>query len=211
MAFLLLFMLQGRAQIAVQLHLVNVLNSDCLENPITVVVSDVPDSNLLLLPSIGSIRKEGSGIGCFSWYICTGKPGEATLIVRDTVEQIDLDTFSYRLQPLPEAKPLLGALYKSMEIERGAFRAQVGCMLAIPGECSNFWPELLEYEVMVIWKDKRPVFIQTNQGKRFNAEIARVLQQVVPGDRVIFRKFAYRPVGMAMLRYSADELVFKIK
>lgn len=68
------------AQVAISTDKMNVLYPG-LENPITVVVSDVPDSNLLLIPSMGEIKRTSASH--YGWKICRRDTNFATLTIRD--------------------------------------------------------------------------------------------------------------------------------
>lgn len=68
------------AQVAISTDKMNVLNLG-IENPLTVVVSDIPDSNLLLIPSMGEIKRTSRNH--YGWTICDRDTNFATLTIRD--------------------------------------------------------------------------------------------------------------------------------
>ncbi len=205
--FALNFTASATAQIAVELSKMNVLYP-CFENPMTVVVNNVPDSNLFLIPSIGKIRKYGRAQ--YYWQISTDDAGFAYLTLRDTVKNEFLGKYQFRVGVLPEPIAMFGAQHRSKKMGNGEFCAQAGIAMVwhffdIDARC-----EMEKFEVVYIAKGQNLVVME-NTGARFSGGVRDLINKAKPGDAYIFRRFVYQMPCFPGLRYSAQELYFTIK
>ena len=178
-----------------------------VDNPITVVVNDTPDSNLLLLPSLGTIRK--SGPGHYSWFFCQFDTTVATLTLRDTVLGITLGQYQYRLRDLPEPEAYISRPGRQHGLSRGALKSASGLIMYYNCCDLDARAEVVSYEVLRI-PSKGDAILRHNQGARFNGDTQDIINQAVPGDIYVFRNIIYRSCALQR-RYSAQELMFRIK
>lgn len=196
------------AQIAIELEKTNVMVAG-VENPITVVSSDVPDSCLLLLPDLGKVYKTGKGH--FWWGI-----GNDSLLRRITIQILDtcsgavLAKKVYRMRELP-VEILLGARHRSRQMGNGEFKAQYGLAAVIMGYDICGTCEMDGFEAHFYSKKESNAWMGHNSGGRFEGEVLKKQQAVLPGDQIVFKNIRYRCPGMKRSRISAAELVFEIK
>ncbi len=195
------------AQVAVSLQRMNVLYPG-LENPMTVVVTDIPDSNLLLVPSMGDIRR--TGLGHYEWTICHRDTNFATLTVRDLQGDSVVSVFTFRVNRLPEPTPALGGKQKSSVVSNGEFCGGGG--LAVLFQNFDFDPkcDIVRFDLHYIPKGQDGV-VKRNNGARWNSELQDQINKAKPGDEYHFYNIAYRCGCDPMVRHLSDELNFTIK
>lgn len=208
---LLFFLLFGNswllAQVAVGLERMNALCPG-IDNPITVAVSDVPDSNLLLLPSMGEISRLHNGQ--YNWKICHRDTTFATLAILDTVEQREIGVFNYRVIRPPIPVPVLSLATNSTTFSVGQFKAQGGISMVFENTDWEIKAEIAGYELMYLPPHSDPS-VTYNSGGRFNSRTQEMVYRAKPGDRYVFSNFTYRIGCDPMVRHSNETLVFKIK
>lgn len=201
--------LLGQA-VAVEAEKMNVLVVG-VDNPLTIVVSDLYDSCLVAIPSVGKITK-GWGSGKYLWSGVSDTT-VVSMTLRDTCSQSLVAQRSYRVRTIP-IQILLGANPKyrhNKALGVGEFKAQSGIAAVISGMdiCGNcdmagFYARFFSHKTGEIW-------IGYNTGARFMGDVLKHQQAVVPGDWVKFEGFSYRCPGMKTPAYDDDVLHFQIK
>lgn len=193
-------------QIAVEVEKMNVMVAG-LENPITVVASDVPDSCIVLQSNAGKIKKIGTGK-----YICsvTADTSIVTLSIRDTCNKELLGQRTYRVKKLP-VEILLGARHRSKTMGNGEFKAQGGIIAQVTGYDIDAKCDMVGYDAYFFSKKTGELWTGHNTGARFEGAVLEKQQAVLPGDWVIFRQISYRCPGMKQPMFSDEELFFEIK
>lgn len=195
------------AQFAIGLDRMNALYPG-MDNPITVAVSDVPDSNLLLLPSMGEIYRQGPGQ--YNWRICHRDTTFATLTILDTIGRQEIGIYNYRVIRPPIPAPQLFPRPSSATMPNGEFKAQGGIAMVFENSSLDYKAEIVSYLVMYFSRRSDPRVVY-NFGGRFNSDIQDMIHRAKPGDRYVFSKFSYRIGCDPMVRYSTETLVFEIK
>jgi hypothetical protein len=195
------------AQVAVSLDKMNVLYPG-VDNPVTVASTDIPDSNLLLIPSMGEIRR--SGLGLYVWEICHRDTNFATLTIRDHVVDTLIKVFTFRVNRVPEPVPLLGAKHKSKVMSNGEYCSSRGLAMVLENFNFELRCDLVHYDVQYVpigldWVVKR------NEGPRFNSDVIDMINRAKPGDKYYFYNIAYRCGCDPMVRHFSEELSFIIK
>lgn len=210
--FLPAFWVQSPAfgQVAVELGKMNVVYAG-VDNPVTIVVSDVPDSCLLVVPSRGKVVRSRYTPGLYDWNIGLRDTAVVSLTLFDTTKNERIGTYFFRYKLLPEPVARLGAAHGSKTMNRGEFCAQGGVAMIL--ECCDFEAkvDVVSYEVVVFSKKYGSTWIGRNTGARFNADVAEHIHRVIPGDWVLIQKIAYRMPGAAEPQHSSQELFFLIK
>lgn len=178
-----------------------------VENPLRVAVEDIPDSNLLLVPSLGRIQKHSPGY--YTWSFCQFDTNVATLVLRDTVQGITVGQYQYRLRDLPEPEAYVTVPDRQHQVPCGTLKASGG--LAMVYACCDFdaRANVVSYEVWRIPK-KGDAILRHNRGARFTSDTQDLINQAVPGDIYVFRNIIYNSCALQR-RYSAQELMFRIK
>lgn len=194
-------------QIAIELGKVNVLVAG-VENPVTVVSTEVPDSCIALQSAGAKIKKHGTGR--YAMYAITTDTSIVTLTIIDTCSHETLGQRAYRVRALP-VDILLGGRHRSKAISSGEFRAQNGIVAMISGfdVCGNC--AMLGFEAHYFSKKTGNVWQGHNTGARFEGAISEKQVAVMPGDRITFRRFLYQCPGMKQPVFSDQELFFEIK
>lgn len=195
------------AQAALALDRMNVLCPG-IDNPLTVVVNDVPDSFLQLIPSMGEITPQGAGH--YNWRICHRDTNIATLTVLDTVGRQEIGVFPYRVVRPPVPMPALVNRNKRGAMPNGEFKSQSGIVLLCEKTDWDIVPEMVGYDILYLPKKQDAIEIH-NTGARFNGHALDFINRAKPGDRYVFYHFSYRIGCDPMLRYSNETLVFEIK
>lgn len=197
------------AQVAVSLDKMNVLYPG-IENLMTVVSTDIPDSNLLLIPSIGKIHR--SGLGHYGWTICHRDTNFATLTVRDLQGDSVVRILTYRVNRIPEPTPYWGGKNKSSVMGNGVYCGVSGGLGLV---FNNFdYPikggGIVSFDLHYIPKRQDGV-VKRNNGPRWNSEVQDQISKAKPGDEYHFYNIAYRCGCDPMVRYLSEELNYKIK
>jgi len=194
-------------QIAVEVEKMNVMVAG-LENPFTVVASDVPDSCIVLQSNAGKIKKVGTGK-----YICSAVTTDTsivTLSIKDTCNNELLGQRIYRIKKL-SVEFLLGARHRSKTMGNGEFKAQGGIIAQVTGYDIHAHCDMVGFDAHFFSKKAGELWKGHNTGPRFEGAVLEKQQAVMPGDWVIFRQFSYRCPGMKEPMFSDDELFFEIK
>ncbi len=193
-------------QIAVEVEKMNVLVAG-LENPVTIVVSDVPDSCIELRTNFGRIRKVGTGR-----YVCyvTTDTIITKLSILDTCSNEVLGQRTYRVKTLP-VEMQLGARHRSKTMGNGEFKAQAGIAAVVTGYDIDARCDMMGFDAYFFSKKTGELWKGHNTGPRFEGAVLEKVQAVMPGDWVIFRQMSYRCPGMKEPMFSGDELIFEIK
>jgi len=197
------------AQVAVSVDGMNVLYP-VLENPITVVSFDVPDSNLLLVPSMGEIQR--TGLGHYNWRICHRDTNFATLAVRDLRGDSVVIISTFRVNRVPEPTPRFGGRKRRNNfIPNGEYLQNSGG-ISVGFEYFDFdlRCDVVHFDLLYIPKGQDGV-IKKNIGTRWNSEVQEQINKAKPGDEYHFYHIAYRCGCDPMVRYLSEELNFSIK
>lgn len=193
-------------QIAVEVEKMNVMVAG-LENPVTVVANDVPDSCIALESTVGKIKKIGRGK-----YICSvaADTSIVTLSIKDTCNNELLGQRIYRIKKL-SIEILLGARYRSKTMGNGEFKAQGGIAARVTGYDIQANCDMVGFDAYFFSKKTGELWKGHNTGARFEGAVLEKQQAVKPGDWIIFRQFSYRCPGMKEPMFSDEELFFEIK
>lgn len=195
------------AQIALAVDGMNALCPGT-DNPLTVAVSDVPDSSLLLLPSMGEINRLGDGH--YTWRICHRDTNIATLTILDTAGRQQIGVFHYRVVRPPIPVPVMASPYNRGAMPNGQFKSQGGIAMVCENTDWEIKAEMVGYDVIYLAK-RSDALVVHNTGGRFNGHTQDIINRAKPGDRYVFSGFTYRIGCDPMVRYSTETLVFRIK
>jgi hypothetical protein len=206
MRFILWFLsgcpLLSLAQVAVSSEAANVLYVG-FDNPLTVAVSDVPDSNLALVPSVGNIVRTDQA-GRYQWRITKFTTPKATLVLHDTVRGAVLDTFFYRVKTFPDPTLYVHANSRASLLATSGLGAYLNF-----GACGTV--ALESYDIEIRKKGNHYGRRLHNQGSRFNAHVLGAFEELRPGDTVIFQNATCRMPGDTVPRRLSQviELVMR--
>jgi hypothetical protein len=203
---ILLFNLRSSAQVAIAVEGMNVLFPS-VENPITLVASDIPDSNLLLIPSVGEIHRRKE-VGQYGWTICHRDTNFATLTIRDQRNDSLLQVLVFRVKPVPIPTPMVGP--KSKGMPRGEFIRNGGLALVLTHFDFDLRCDVEYFDVQYIAAGMDAV-IKRNKGARWNSEVVDLINKGKPGDQYIFYHITYRCGCDPMIRHHSEELSYFIK
>ncbi|MBL7809931.1 MAG: hypothetical protein JNN28_19065 [Saprospiraceae bacterium] len=196
------------AQVAVSLDKVNVLYPAGAENAMTVVVTDVPDSNLVLEPSLGEIKRVS--LGHYVWRICSRDTNAATLIIKDLRSNEVLAEKTYRVNMIPIPEPMLGSNKRHDPRPNGEFKTQGGLALVLSKFDFDLKCDIVYFDLQYITKNMDSV-VKRNTGARWNSEVQELINKAKPGDIYVFYHIAYRCGCDPMVRFHSDELIYKVK
>ena len=196
----------GIAQVAVALESMNALCPG-IDNAITVAVSDVPDSNLLLVPSLGEISRLGDGH--YNWRICRRDTNVATLTILDMAGRQEIGVFPYRVVRPPTPVPVLAEGNRGA-MPNGEFKSQGGIAMVCQNTNWDIKAEVIGYDLTYLAKRSDPIVVH-NSGGRYNSHTQDMINRAKPGDCYVFSKFSYRIGCDPLVRYSSETLVFRIK
>lgn len=210
--FLPAFWAQSKSfcQVAVELSKMNVVYAG-VDNPVRIVVNDVPDSCLLVVPSRGKVVRSRDTPGLYDWNIGLRDTAVVSLTLFDSTKNERIGTYFFRCKRLPEPVARLSATHRSKAMHRGEFCAQAGVAMILEGFDFDARVEVVHYEVVIFSKKYGSTWIGKNTGARFNPSVSEHINSVVPGDWALFRKIAYRMPGAAEPQHSSQELFFLIK
>lgn len=201
----LLFLRSLPAQIAVSTDKMNVVFPG-VDNPISIAISDVPDSCLRVVPSVGEIQR--TAVGKFIWKICGRDTHLASLKLIDSCTNEQVGEQVFRLKRLPDAVPIFGQPRKLRRENNGEFKMQGGIAVLMQNFDFELKPEIVSYEVTYKPFDGDPMTWK-NWGARWNAEVSEAIQKARPGDLYYFDHIKYRMPCDPILR-DAGGLVFRI-
>ncbi len=199
--------LEGQTAVAVELEKMNVLVAG-IENPISVVVSDVPDSCLCLQPSGGKLLKYGAAK--YGWLV-NSDTTIATLSILDSCKNEPIGKRSFRVKIVSVEMCLNGRPNRGSNMEAAEFKAQSGIAALVSGYDINGRCLVVGFTAEFYSKKTGELWVGYNPGARFSGEVLKKQQAVQPGDWVVFRQMSYQCPGMSRPGFSADELVFRIE
>jgi len=179
-----------------------------VDNPMTVAVSDVPDSCLLLQPSLGKIRKGSRGH--YLWNIGSSDTVMADLSIFDTCSNELTGQREYRVKQVP-VEIYFGGKYRSGTMGNGEFKAQMGIIAYIICCVFDARCNIVGFDAHFFSKKTGELWTGHNTGARFEGAVLEKQQAVKPGDWVIFRQISYRCPGMKQPKFIDTELFFEIK
>lgn len=196
------------AQVAISTDKMNVLYPG-LENPITVVVSDVPDSNLLLIPSMGEISRTSASH--YGWMICRRDTNFATLTIRDLQGDSIIETLNFRVNRIPDPIPIFGRKHRQSVIGNAEYCGNYGG-ISVLLESFDFDVKcnVLYFDVFYI-QTGADGMVRRNTGARWSSEVKELIYKAIPGDEYHFYNIAYRCGCDPMVHHLSDELHYKIK
>ena len=180
-------------EVAVMLDKMNVLFVG-VDNPLHIVVSDVPTGRLVLTPSHGNISKDSSG--GFLWRMCSFDSTRAWLILSDYTSGKPFDTVYFRVKLTPEPEFIVKNRIIGWIFHHDA--------------SENWKLQLISFEAEFIMKKSDPV-VFVNQGRRFNGSVYEYMNRLVPGCHVIFSNFKWTVGCDPTVRRSDERLIFRIK
>jgi hypothetical protein len=197
------------AQVAVSVDGMNVLYPG-IENPMTVAATDIPDSNLLLIPSMGTIHR--TGLGHYAWTICHRDTNFATLTIRDLQGDSVASIFTFRINRIPEPTAVLGSKLKSKVMVNGEACSvgSGGIALILKNFDFDIKCYIVRFDLHYIPKGQDGL-IKRNSGARWNSEVQDQISKAKPGDEYYFYNIAYRCGCDPMIRYITEDLFFVIK
>jgi len=186
-------------EIAVMLDKMNTLYVG-FDNPLHIVVSDVPAERLILTPSHGKITRDKDG--GYHWLLCSLDSSRAWLVLADSVRENSFDTVFFRVKRPPEPT------FKLLE-RKGHSQGGIGWTLS--HDSSENWRfELLSFEAEFFHKKSDPVTF-VNRGMRFDSDVSEHIKRIVPGDEVVFFNFKWKGGCDPTVRRSDQILGFRIK
>lgn len=197
--------IQAQKAIAIQLDKMNVLYIG-VENPLKVVVSDVPDSNMYLVPSVGQLRKSGSRN--YTWLICDTDSLNATLTLTDSVARLPIGVFHFRIKRLPEPVARFGAQHRKHGWYNRKLHEYGGIHLIYENFNFDLRAEVLRYRVEIYDPVTQQSTIVQNEGPRFNAEVTVLIEQLKPECMVKINNILYRTGCGSRPLYSSQALYY---
>jgi hypothetical protein len=195
------------AQIAISTDKMNVLYPG-LENPITLVVSDIPDSNLLLIPSMGEIRR--TSVGHYGWTICHRDTNFANLVIRDLKGDLVLTTKFFRVNRVLTPTPYLDNGYRSRVLSHGEYCRTGGISLVLENFDFDLRCLVIYFNIQYFSHGSDSV-VKRNNGARWSSEVRELINRASPGDEYHFYNIAYRCGCDPMVHHLSEELHYRIK
>lgn len=180
-----------------------------VDNPLKVVVSDVPDSNMRLVPSVGQLSKSGSRN--YTWLICDTDSLNATLTLTDTVARLPIGVFHFRIKRLPEPVARFGGHRWHYYEYNQKLQQHGGIHLIYENFDFDLRAEVLRYRVEVYDPVIQQSNIVQNEGPRFNAEVTALLERLKSGDMVEISNIVYRASCDSRPIYSTEALFYTEK
>lgn len=178
---------------AIMTHKMNVLYAG-FDNPLHVVVSDVPDERLVLIPSAGTIRRDSAG--AYTWRLCTPESVEARLVLADSSENNPIDTLLFRVKRLSEPEFFVRGRSIGWSFQEGE------------GLQGDF--HLLSFEAEFILKGADGI-VFTNYGHRFNRDVSNYMNRLYPGCEFTLYNFRYSIGCDPTVRRSGQVLHYRMK
>lgn len=165
-----------------------------VDNPLHIVVSDVPAGRLVLTPSHGTITKDSSG--GFTWRMCSYDSTHAWLVLADSISDKPFDTVYFRVKLTPEPEFIVKSRGVGWVFHHDA--------------AENWKINLLSFEVEFYFRKQDPVAF-VNQGLRFNGAVSEHMHKLVPNCQVLFFNFKWTVGCDPTVRRSVERLGFRIK
>lgn len=191
----------GQRSIAVALTKMNVFYIG-VDNPVAVSAAGVSSNDLKVSGTGITINKESGA----NYNVRANTPGDATITVSAPgVSQ----TFNYKVKRIPDPTPLLGARHKSKQMPNGEFKAQGGIAAVLENFDFDAKCDVVGFKVGMLKKRQDPVE-KSNNGARWGADVADIIQKAAPGDTYFFDEIKARCPGDVAAR-ELGSLVFKIR
>jgi hypothetical protein len=177
-------------QVAVMLEKMNVVYLG-FENPMTVMVNDLPDSLVVLTADWGTIHKRDAHK--YLWRAdCNNIKSSVTFIVQEKHTGDILQLYTCRTKPIL-ATMTLGGKYGSSSLTCGVgeFKAQGGIIMLvinvdIQAQCD------VEYFTVIHARGKgHDLVTLRNYGGRFNPKVYAEINKAKPGDVYYFTDVKY--------------------
>lgn len=192
----------GQRSVAVQLDKMNVFYIG-VENPISVSAAGVSSNDLKVSGNLVNLSNKGGG-----HYIVTANTPTNDASITVAAPGVS-QTFKYRVKRIPDPVPMLGAKHKSKQMGNGEFKAQSFVDGVLESFDFDARCEVVGYEFTYLPKRQDPIGRQ-NGGKRFNGEVAELVNKAKPGDTYFFDDIKCKCPGDAAAR-NIGGLAFKIK
>lgn len=192
----------GQRSVAVQLDKMNVFYIG-VENPISVSAAGVSSNDLKVSGNLVNLSNKGGG-----HYIVTANTPTNDASITVSAPGVS-QTFKYRVKRIPDPVPMLGAKHKSKQMGNGEFKAQSFVDGVLESFDFDARCEVVGYEFTYLPKRQDPIGRQ-NGGKRFNSEVAELVNKAKPGDTYFFDDIKCKCPGDAAAR-NIGGLAFKIK
>jgi hypothetical protein len=183
------------AQIAVQLDKMNAVFCGA-SNPVTVVVDDLPTTQIHVVASQGQLSSRGNGH--YQWDICARDTNIAWLIVSDSLTAQPIDTQYFRVKRIPDLTIVRDIKNRGIATILKNFDLKTRC-------------DMVSFKVTYTGKNQDPSPDITNNGARFNEKVSSVVNRLSPGDQITFFDFRYTCGCDPTLRRSDEVLAYKIK
>lgn len=192
----------GERSASVQLDKMNVFYIG-VDNPITVAAAGVSSNDLKVSGNgITLSRVDGS-----HYIVRATTPGEATITLSGG--GLPSTTFKYKVKRIPDPIPLLGAQKHPSAIPNGTFKAQGGIAAVL--ENFDFEAQCQVQGYTVAYQKKRADVVEkTNNGARYNSDVADMISKAAPGDVYYYLDIKAKCPGDIAARKLGD-LVFKIR
>lgn len=194
---------------AVELEKMNVVFTGGAINPLTIAISDLPDSVISVTPSFGEVHHL-SNSGNYQWTICGGDSTVATLTICDKVRDTLIAIRRYRVKRAPEPTPVLGSR-RHHGPRIGEFNTQSGLGVVLETFDFDMKCDIISYEMEYFKKRADPSPVVQNIGARFNERVQSYVNQAVPGDQYHFFNLKYTCGCDPLVRRLDEGLRFKIK
>jgi len=197
LSFVPLAPLNGQ-EFVVMLEKMNVLYAG-MENPFRATVGDIPQNQLVLTPSKGTVSRDSSG--AWSWKICEYTASSVFLILSDSAGG-KADTLYFRVKRPPE--PLF-------RIVPGGYHSSGGISGAFEGVCGeSMRPEIVGFELTVV-PNRGDAYVARNSGARFSGNARDLMLRLKRGDRVYIDDIAWRAGCDPAVRKSDACLFWKVE
>lgn len=162
-----------------------------LENPMTVVVDNLPDSLVVLTADWGTIDKRGAHK--YLWRAdCNSIKSSVTFIVQEKHTGDILQLYTCRTKPIVATMTLGGKFSSSLTCGVGEFKAQGGIVMLvinmdIQATCG------VEYFTVIHVRGKgHDLVTLRNYGARFNPNVYEEICKARPGDVYYFTDVKYK-------------------
>jgi hypothetical protein len=177
-------------QVAVMLEKMNVVYLG-LENPMTVVVDNLPDSLVVLTADWGTIHKRSAHK--YLWRAdCNNIKSSVTFIVQEKHTGDILQLYTCRTKPILATMTLGMKLSRSIICGVGEFKAQGGIIMTvtnmeIDAQCD------VEYFTVIHARGKgHDLVTLRNYGGRYNPKVGAEINKAKPGDVYYFTDVKYK-------------------
>jgi len=202
----LLFLNSINAQIAIELEKMNVLYQS-VENPLNITFQTVPDSNLLLIPSHGTIARKSTGQ--YIWKICKRETQVVFLNIFDKKADTLLRKAAFSLKRLPEPKIYAALKHDSRDPKCSGHRG-IGVALVFQDIEFDIRAKNLGYDVTYIARKKDAITIRNNSPV-LSSEVVSLPNKSASGDIFIFDNFQYILPCDGQIHYHSGAYAHKVE